>query len=146
MESKFYCFQGARFLILDLEHDLAAYPTIRAGGLDSFHLPRATLPNGDFRPKGCRGTHLDAAATKLASAIYHVAVSAKTDIGTKTTIEHTDRFYPIDFTACPYASPAQDAFIAVNLDERVGIVDRIMVFCSLETIPFNPIFISKILQ
>jgi len=133
-------------IVLDFQDDLAADTAVGTGCLYAFDLPGSAFSHGNFGPQRRSGADSNTAAAEFTRTIRHVAVCTETDVSAETTVEHTDGFYAIDITAGAHAPAAKNTLVTVNLDEWVGVVDRIMMLGALVAISLNAVFVSQILQ
>ena len=72
---------------------------------------------GHRAPVGHTSTQLPQNSQGLSSIVESMP---KRDPGVEATVDDADRLYAVDVSACPHAAPAEDALVAVDLDERIG--------------------------
>jgi len=130
-----------------MQDQLAAHPAVRACRLYLFLLPRSSLANTHLGPQRARRADLHATSTEFARAVFHRRIHAEADPGVETAVDNVDRFDTVDVGASPHAAPAQDAFVAVYLDEGIGIIDGQLAVCALHVTPArDAILVGQVLQ
>ncbi len=129
-------------VVLNLQDQLAADSTIGTGSLYPVYLPGTAFPQGKLRPQRTRWANCHTTAAEFTGAVVHWAVCSKTDIGAETAVKNADGFHPVDLAAGPDAAAAENTFITVNLNKRVGIINWIMVFGPFVTVFRDIVFIG----
>ena len=91
--------------------------------------------------------HLDAAPAELAGAVFHGGIHAECDLGVEAAVDDADRLDAVDVVACPHAAPAEDALVAIDLDERIRVVDGVLVLpAARKRRPLDVVLVRQVLQ
>jgi hypothetical protein len=109
-------------IVLIPQHHMRPWNTIgESGGISTFHYAADVLPlaEGELPP----------ALNRLTRAL-----------------DDANRLYPVYFGACAHTAPAEDALVAVDLDEGIGIVHGIpMLLAAGERVAFHIVLVGQVL-